>query len=115
MAVASFPSISHPAFRSWLFLVLLSSAITVSLLPALFWVLQRVGIGSRVHGSHGIDSVAELPLYVVLLRVQSVLRAVGGAAQRVPQRQSDFPCSRGNEREAKGLFCEDEVKIRGLK
>ena len=111
LAVASFLSVSHPAFRSWLFLALLSSASTVSLLPALFWLQRRVGFALRVCCSHRIDGVAELPLYVVLLRVQSVLRAVGGAPQRVPQRQSDFPCSRWNEREAKGILCEDEVNL----
>lgn len=109
LAVASFLSVSHPAFRSWLFLALLSSATTVSLLPALFWLQRRVGFALRVFCSHRIDGVAELPIHVVLLRVQSVLRAVGGAPQRVPQRQSDFPCSRWNEREAKGIICEDEV------
>ena len=67
----------------------------------------------RIFCSHRIDGVAELPIHVVLLRVQSVLRAVGGAPQRVPQRQSDFSCSRWNEREAKGILCEDEVN-RGL-
>lgn len=109
LAVASFLSVSHPAFRSWLFLALLLSATTVSLLPALFWLQRRVGFALRIFCSHRIDGVAELPIHVVLLRVQSVLRAVGGAPQRVPQRQSDFSCSRWNEREAKGIICEDEV------
>ena len=80
-----------------MFLVLLSSAIIVSLLPASFWVRQRVGVARLFVPSHGFGSVAELPLFVLLPRLQSLLYTAGHSAQRAPQRQYRFALSRRSE------------------